>query len=124
MWECSLLGSKIDEVWSHAEFLAAFQFIHAKGLKHNRRSNIDNSFQGLLTVVMCSSVISSLTPHLISTTCVCEERLLTFPNNDLVLEPMLLPAVLLDLGVDVLHQAVPLHQHVSECGAREDPHNL
>ena len=42
----------------------------------------------------------------------------------LVLKPMFLPAVLLDLGVDVLHQGVPLHQHVREGGAREDPHNL
>ena len=42
----------------------------------------------------------------------------------LVLESVLFPAVLLDLGVDVLHQAVPLHQHVSEGGAREDSHNL
>ena len=45
-------------------------------------------------------------------------------NNNLVLKPMLFPAVLLDLGVDVLHQAVPLHQHVSEGGACEDSHNL
>ena len=69
-----------------------------------------------LTVVMCSSVISSLTPHLISTTCVYTGKdFFNFcPDNDLVLEPMLLPAVLLDLGVDVLHQTVPLHQHVSE----------
>ena len=37
---------------------------------------------------------------------------------------MLLSAVLLDLGVDVLHQCVPLHQHVGEGGAGEDPHNL
>ena len=37
---------------------------------------------------------------------------------------MFLPAVLLDLGVDVLHQGVPLHQHVGEGGAGEDPHHL
>ena len=37
---------------------------------------------------------------------------------------MLLSAVLLDLGVDVLHQRVPLHQHVGEGGAGENPHNL
>ena len=37
---------------------------------------------------------------------------------------MLFPAVLLDLGVDVLHQGVPLHQHVGEGGAGEDPHHL
>ena len=37
---------------------------------------------------------------------------------------MLFPAVLLDLRVDVLHQAVPLHQHVRERGTCEDPHNL
>ena len=37
---------------------------------------------------------------------------------------MLLSAVLLDLGVDVLHQRVPLHQHVGEGGACEDAHHL
>ena len=37
---------------------------------------------------------------------------------------MLLSAVLLDLGVDPLHQGVALHQHVGEGGAGEDPHNL
>ena len=30
---------------------------------------------------------------------------------------MLLSAVLLDLGVDVLHEGVSLHQHVGEGGA-------
>ena len=44
--------------------------------------------------------------------------------HHLVLQPVLLPAVLLDLGVHVLHQGVPLHQHVREGGAREDPDNL
>ena len=44
--------------------------------------------------------------------------------HHLVLQPVLLPAVLLDLGVDILHQGVPLHQHVSEGGAREDSDNL
>ena len=44
--------------------------------------------------------------------------------HHLVLQPVLLPAVLLDLRVDVLHQGVPLHQHVGEGGAGEDPHNL
>ena len=33
-------------------------------------------------------------------------------------------AVFLDLGVDPLHQGVPLHQHVSEGGAGEDPDHL
>ena len=37
---------------------------------------------------------------------------------------MLFSAVLLDLGIDVLHEGVPLHQHVREGGAREDPHHL
>ena len=37
---------------------------------------------------------------------------------------MLLTAILLDLGVDVFHQRVPLHQHVSEGGAGEDAHHL
>ena len=44
--------------------------------------------------------------------------------HHLVLQPVLLPAVLLDLGIHVLHQGVPLHQHVREGGAREDPDNL
>ena len=48
----------------------------------------------------------------------------TLDRNYLVLESVLFPAVLLDLGVDVLHQAVPLHQHVRERGTCEDPHNL
>ena len=48
----------------------------------------------------------------------------TLDRNHLVLESVLFPAVLLDLGVDVLHQAVPLHQHVRERGTCEDPHNL
>ncbi len=30
----------------------------------------------------------------------------------------------LNLGIDVLHERVPLHQHVREGGAREDPHHL
>ena len=37
---------------------------------------------------------------------------------------MFLSAILLDLGVDVLHQAVPLHQHVRERRAGEDAHHL
>ena len=37
---------------------------------------------------------------------------------------MFLFAVFLDLGIHPLHQGVPLHQHVSEGGAREDPDNL
>ena len=37
---------------------------------------------------------------------------------------MLLTAILLDLGVDVFHQRVPLHQHVSEGGTGEDTHHL
>ena len=37
---------------------------------------------------------------------------------------MFLATVFLDLGVDILHQGVPLHQHVSEGRAREDPDNL
>ena len=37
---------------------------------------------------------------------------------------MLLSAVFLDLGVDILHQGVPLHQHVREGRAREDPDHL
>ena len=37
---------------------------------------------------------------------------------------MFLSAIFLDLGVHVLHQGVPLHQHVREGGAREDPDNL
>ena len=44
--------------------------------------------------------------------------------HHLVLQPVLLPAVLLDLGVDILHQRVPLHQHVGEGGAGEDSHDL
>ena len=35
--------------------------------------------------------------------------------HHLVLEPVLLPAVLFDLWVDILHQGVSLHQHVCEC---------
>ena len=37
---------------------------------------------------------------------------------------MFLPAVLLYLGIDPLHQSVPLHQHVGEGGAGEDPDHL
>ena len=44
------------------------------------------------------------------------------PN--LVLQSVLLTAILLDLGVDVFHQRVPLHQHVSEGGTGEDTHHL
>ena len=47
------------------------------------------------------------------------------PHVDhLVLEAVFLTTVLLDLRVDVLHQSVPLHQHVSEGRACEDPDNL
>ena len=44
--------------------------------------------------------------------------------HHLVLKPVLLPTILLDLGVDILHQGVPLHQHVSKGRAGEDSHNL
>jgi len=37
---------------------------------------------------------------------------------------MLLPTILFDFRIDVLHEGVPLHQHVSEGGAGEDPHHL
>jgi hypothetical protein len=43
---------------------------------------------------------------------------------DLIFEAMFFSAVLLDLGIDVLHKGVPLHQHVSEGGAGEDSHHL
>jgi hypothetical protein len=33
------------------------------------------------------------------------------------------PAVGLEPGVDVLHERVPLHEHVREGGAGEDPHH-
>ena len=76
---------------------------------------------------MCSSVISSRTPtayrppeqiyQLFS-------KLVFLLCPNLVLQPVLLTAVLLDLGVDVLHQRVPLHQHVSEGGTGEDTHHL
>ena len=89
---------------------------------NSRKANIDNSLDfSPWSCARPSSRLSHPTSYLPP---VCEQLLLTFPSNDLVLEPVLLPAVLLDLGVDVLHQAVPLHQHVSECGAREDSHNL
>ena len=44
------------------------------------------------------------------------------PN--LVLQSVLLTTILLDLGVDIFHQRVPLHQHVSEGGTGEDTHHL
>ena len=44
--------------------------------------------------------------------------------HHLELQSMLLLAVVLDLGVHPLHQGVPLHQHVSEGRACEDPDNL
>ena len=83
--------------------------------------------QEIVTVVMCSSVISSRTPHLISTTCeggIGSKHKEKRKKEYLVLKPMFLPAVLLDLGVDVLHQRVPLHQHVGEGGACKDAHHL
>ena len=43
---------------------------------------------------------------------------------DLVLQSVLLTTILLDLGVDIFHQRVPLHQHVSERGTGEDTHHL
>ena len=47
-----------------------------------------------------------------------------FLVTNLILQAVLLSAVLFYLGVDVLHQSVSLHQHVSEGGAGEDSHNL
>ena len=90
------------------------------------------------TVVMCSSVISSRTPHRISTTwtdinyfhnleCFSFQFGKSVKNSkcpNLVLQSVLLTAILLDLGVDVFHQRVPLHQHVSEGGTGEDTHHL
>ena len=37
---------------------------------------------------------------------------------------MFLSAIFLDLGVHVLHQRVPLHQHVRERRTGEDAHHL
>ena len=37
---------------------------------------------------------------------------------------MFLPAVFLYFGIDPLHESVPLHEHVSEGGAGEDPNHL
>ena len=45
-------------------------------------------------------------------------------TTHLELDAVFLPAVGLELGVDELHEHVPLHQHVREGGAREDPHHL
>ncbi len=42
----------------------------------------------------------------------------------LIFKAMFLPAIFFDLGIDVLHEGVPLHQHVCEGGAGEDPHHL
>ena len=44
--------------------------------------------------------------------------------HHLILQTMFLPTVFLDLGVDILHQGVPFHQHVSEGRACEDPDDL
>ena len=90
--EYSLLGTKIDKVWSHGVSLTSSEFIHTESSCH---------------VFICH-LIPDPPPHV----------------HHLVLQPVLLPAVLLDLGVDILHQGVPLHQHVSESGACEDPDNL
>ena len=45
-------------------------------------------------------------------------------HTHLELDSVFLPAVCLELGVHELHEHVPLHQHVREGGAREDPHHL
>ena len=45
-------------------------------------------------------------------------------DRNLELDSVAFSAVFSDSGVDELHQGVPLHQHVREGGAREDPHNL
>jgi hypothetical protein len=42
----------------------------------------------------------------------------------LIFKAMFLPAIFFDLGIDVLHEGIPLHQHVCEGGAGEDPHHL
>ena len=81
---------------------------------------------------MCSSVISSRTPHRMSTTwaklgwvfCFQFEKMKILKCPDLVLQSVLLTTILLDLGVDIFHQCVPLHQHVSEGGTGEDTNHL
>jgi hypothetical protein len=42
----------------------------------------------------------------------------------LIFKAVFLPAIFFDLGIDVLHEGVPLHQHVCEGGAGEDSHHL
>jgi hypothetical protein len=42
----------------------------------------------------------------------------------LIFKAMFLPAIFFDLGIDVLNEGVPLHQHVCEGGAGEDPYHL
>ena len=81
-------------------------------------------------VVMCSSVISSLRKNQ-SISKSYDEFLINVSSPDppshvhhLILKAVFFSTVLLDLGVDILHQGVPLHQHVREGRAREDPDNL
>ena len=70
----SLLSSKVDEVGSHAVLLTTPQLVHTESLVENTTGSEvlvgfwRYSVQFVDTVVMCSSVISSRTPHRISTT--------------------------------------------------------
>ena len=76
--------------------------------------------------VECNSQIPNilnLVPWLVLIVCKSTFKTLMQPTN-LKLQPMFLFAVFLYLGIHPLHQSVPLHQHVCEGGAREDPDNL
>ena len=51
-----------------------------------------------------------------------EHGIVTISN--LELQAMFLSAVCFELGIHKLHESVPLHRHVCECRAGEDPDNL
>ena len=108
-----LLSSKVDEVGAHGVLLAAPELVHAEGGGHVLVSHLvpeeKSSNEQELRCISYQYVSSPDPPSHV---------------HHLVLETMFFSTVLLDLGVDILHQGVPLHQHVREGRAREDPDNL
>ena len=125
----SLLCSKVDEVGSHTVLLTTPQLIHTESLVENTTgSEVLVGFRDIQFNLFLPLSCAHQSFHRAPPTSyrqpgnILKQVFPLCPN--LVLQPMLLAAVLLDLGVDVLHQSVPLHQHVREGGTGEDTHHL
>ena len=123
------LSSKIYKVWTHAKLLTSSQLIHTESsccmlIGHFIPGKIDQWNDSNLTnqrQVFTWPPISCPPPGTPGHASPCSTPGPIRGQYCYICQPI---RVHLDLGVDPLHQGVPLHQHVSEGGAREDPDHL